>query len=206
LKTIQVIDHFLSDPKKLQQEAAKIKYSPNPVDNSNIVSGRSVYASKLEKKIMLTCGAKKISWGTQSGTFRITTKKHIRNTQNGFLAHSDGNINFISLLYLSRPYECHGGTAFYRHKKTGLEGLYNTTAIVKVLQKFSISIDSLFKLLANDSKQPHKWIQTDFIHMKFNRLLVFNGGLFHSAVFNFDKVAKSNKRLLFTCYGKNSNA
>ncbi len=87
-----------------------------------------------------------------------------------------------------QTHECHGGTAFYRHKESGLDGIHDLVKVNAFLQNSSMSWQELTDKLALDMRKPNKWIRTDFVQMKNNRLVTFNGRRFHSHVFDFKSV------------------
>ncbi|TWI04801.1 hypothetical protein IP90_00939 [Luteimonas cucumeris] len=87
--------------------------------------------------------------------------------------HSDRETgNHTCVCYLTDHEEV-SGTAFFRHKRTGLESM----------PSFAEMRDSgLMDELKSDmvSRDPDKWEQTDFVRGKKNRALIFNAPLFHS--------------------------
>jgi hypothetical protein len=147
-----------------------------------------------------------IKWGPGSGTFRTTTENDADRTKNSLFVHSDGVTDFVSLLYLNKPEDCHGGTAFYRHIPSGLDGFHDLKKVSLYLEKANISLKELVSIVETDARDSSKWMQVDMIRMKYNRLIAYNGRIFHSHVFDFNKVNKNAKRLTFVCFGTRSTA
>jgi hypothetical protein len=88
----------------------------------------------------------------------------------GFSApHADPSY-FSGVIYLNTPEECSGGTAFYRNKKTGLEYSLFTEKDNPVLNNHEYLTDS-----------NKDWELIDIIEMKYNRFVMYQGNIFHSA-------------------------
>ena len=52
-------------------------------------------------------------------------------------------------------------------------------------KRLNMDIDDLINLLEEDSKKRDKWIEIDRIGNKFNRLVAYPSGAFHSATKHF---------------------
>lgn len=90
--------------------------------------------------------------------------------------HSDNECDtFAAVLYLNPPDQCQGGTAFWRHKETGLTG-FNDSEI----RKAGKSPLGILKKLEKDWNDGSKWEQTGMADMAFNRLIVYPCETFHS--------------------------
>lgn len=96
--------------------------------------------------------------------------------------HIDGvdMLNAAMVLYLNKPEECVGGTAFYRHKKTGFE-------ILNTQDQFTSTFNNdRGKLTRNDytdfvTESNEEWELIDMIEMKYNRMVIYPPNVFHSA-------------------------
>jgi Family of unknown function (DUF6445) len=194
------MDDFMRDPQLMRREARILHYSQSPLNPSNFISQKSKYAGSIYRRL-IGIPRRSVNWDVGSGTYRTTDLKQVQRTRNQFFAHSDGITDFVALLYLSLPAECHGGTAFFRHKKTGLQGFHDDKAVQKAMAHLGICFEELANLVEGDARVPSKWVQTDLIQMKYNRMIVYNGRVFHSHVFDFKSVRKGSERLTFACYG-----
>lgn len=86
-------------------------------------------------------------------------------------AHSDsfmGSLGTI-VIYMNKPEHCQGGTAFLRHKATGLEVWDKKTP------------PALTKKLDADVSDPSKWETVFFVPMKENRATIYSGKLLHQS-------------------------
>lgn len=96
--------------------------------------------------------------------------------------HSDFGIDgaeWASVLYLSTPEQDSqqsGGTAFWRHKATGLRGLPDNPGLL-VATGFT---DDIIKQIDSDGFDETNWKLEMFTSMKSNRLIVYPSSLFHS--------------------------
>ena len=100
--------------------------------------------------------------------FRVTNE----DTEQAYI-HSDRETgNWTCVCYLSE-HEQPSGTAFFRHKPTGL---------IEMPSFQEMKDMGIFEELKADivSRDPDKWEQIDYVEGKFNRALIFYAPLFHS--------------------------
>jgi len=87
--------------------------------------------------------------------------------------HSDRETgNHTCIAYLSE-HEQESGTAFFKHKRTGLTEMPSFAEMDET---------GIFDELKADmvSRDPGKWVQTDYVRGAYNRALIFKAPLFHS--------------------------
>lgn len=111
--------------------------------------------------------------------------------------HTD-EANFAFSIFLTPPEECLGGTAFYRHKKTGLQLFPITkacqqkraTLMKDTLKKHQLkNQEELTTIIYKDKSKESSfvadsnedWELVQILEMKFNRLILHEADLFHSA-------------------------
>jgi len=113
------------------------------------------------------------------GRFRImlaTSHSHLK-------VHVDDGADWSGLIYLNPDTQCAGGTAFYRHRRTGL---YAPPPTRSDGAPESFSTTSTRKILEDDTLDESAWERVMFVAMKFNRLILFRGSrLFHSHTHGF---------------------
>ena len=205
---IIVIDDFFKSPELLEEESKTIKYMA-PKDLSRYMSVKSKYAAGFHRKLNAIAKDKKITkdkikWlSKESASYRKISYDQVTKNNVGFYAHSDFLAsNFIALLYLNRSADCHGGTGFYSHKETGLQEIhYNSKPALAVMKKMGIDGNELWAMLLKDARDSSKWELTQLVKMKYNRMLIYNGTLFHSHVLDFSEKQKAIQRLTFACAG-----
>lgn len=89
--------------------------------------------------------------------------------------HSDRETgNYTCVAYLSE-HEDEYGTAFFRHKPTGLIEMPSFQEMKDLGIMESLSEDMI-------SRDPDKWEQIAYVQGKYNRALIFEAPLFHSRV------------------------
>ena len=87
--------------------------------------------------------------------------------------HSDRESgNYTCIAYLT-DHEEESGTAFFRHKRTGLIEMPSFVEMQATGVMDEIKEDMV-------SRDPDKWEQLDFVRGAYNRALIFNAPLFHS--------------------------
>lgn len=116
----------------------------------------------------------------------------------GGAPHCDQCI-LAAVVYLNTPEECSGGTAFYRHRKTGLESLPRhpffeadvKQRIVPIAQKFGcnslrefaeevVFAEDQFQKEAHMTESNEFWEKLDDVAMAYNRLVFYEGKVFHA--------------------------
>jgi hypothetical protein len=93
--------------------------------------------------------------------------------------HCDHWNSWAAVIYLTPDAPLTGGTGLYKHKSTGL---YRTP----LLPDGSINediMDGIWKE-ANDYT---KWDLVDFVHNKYNRMVIYRGDMFHASLDYFGK-------------------
>ena len=114
--------------------------------------------------------------------------------------HADGLGILAGIVYLNPPHQCRGGTAFYRHRSTGLIDVPTRTTrrLAAIMQEEKLrSLDQLVRWMTREKPQKAgvrsrrtlelvtdstpEWELVRCIEMKFNRMVLYFGSLFHSA-------------------------
>lgn len=178
-----VIDDFYQNPEAVRKLALNADYKD--VTQLNYPGFQSVksYSSaalveKFEKILRRSLDANPVQ--STFGKFRIM----LRETGSRLKVHLDGGCDWTGVLYLNLPEDCQGGTAFYRHRRTGLEG---RVPMGRVRSLGFQDWDSLERsIIEPDTLDATAWEQTMYIGMKFNRLVLFKGNeLFHCHTHSF---------------------
>jgi hypothetical protein len=107
--------------------------------------------------------------------------------------HFDGFCDFAAVLYLSRPEDCQGGTSFWRHRRSGLEYApqKDDPRSAALLEPFAARDEwHLISKMMKDglaevgpgyiTKSNGCWERIDVVEMRCNRLVMYDGRLFHS--------------------------
>jgi len=119
--------------------------------------------------------------------------------------HSDDICaQFASVLYLNKPDQCWGGTAFWQHTQKHIDRLPSRAE----LAFHNIDADKFYASMNVEWKQLFLWDQIGFVPMRFNRFITYPTCLFHSR-FPFEAFGKGPEdgRLIWICfYDWESNA
>ncbi len=177
IQKIIVVDSFYAGPFRVRDVALRADYMDvRSMNYPGFQSCRSFFSKSLKNEFAELIGESlaiepnKLTFGKFRAMFGSTGTR--------LKVHVDGAADWTGLIYLNLLEQCRGGTAFYRHKKTGLEGppaQYQAEALgLTDPQEFeSIIVEA-------DTLNSEAWEQTTFVGMRFNRLLLFRGNeLFH---------------------------
>ncbi len=182
LPSLLIIDDFLKNPERARSDALKLDF--------NAKSGRGNYAGRtsdkpLEINHLCDSVSKRLNApvrpanGTLHGHCRITLKRDRGRTG----VHIDP-CDYSGILFLNLPEQCRGGTDFFMHRRTRLDGIPRQTT--EILKAGYDSADSLIQNVVNkDTFHAERWLRTMRVPMRFNRLILFSPWLFHNAAPGF---------------------
>lgn len=169
--TFQVIDGFCDDLPRVIASAKAAgfdRWSPNRGEvGSSVYDGMGFWGDHALMIRALT-GHLSAHVIPNATFFRVTNV----GTERAYI-HSDRETGaHTCVAYLSEHVE-ESGTAFYRHKRTGLLAMPSFD---------EMKADGIFEELRADmvSRDPEKWELVDMVRGRFNRALVFPAPLFHS--------------------------
>lgn len=192
--TVVFIDDFLTDPEALRDAAAASRFEPCPGHTEGKgypglrAPAPAAYSAALtalmEPLIRLNFGVPQaLPLRKSDCSFSLTTTAPQALGPLQRTPHFDASTphHMAVLLYLCGPE--HGGTAFYRHRATGLQ---QVTA-----QNRERFLDIYYDELNAHPPPPRYFADSDaqfeFLGMlpaRFNRLAIYPGSLLHSAVVN----------------------
>lgn len=110
--------------------------------------------------------------------------------------HADEWNHWAGVLYLTPDAPVSGGTGIFKHKETGL---------YKIPRLSDGTIDRvLTNKIYNDAGDISKWEMIDYIGNVYNRLVIYQGDLFHSAMGYFGS-NKEDGRLFQTFFFDTTN-
>lgn len=121
--------------------------------------------------------------------FRVTN----RGMEKAYI-HSDRESgNHTCVAYLTEHTE-DSGTAFFMHKRTGLREMPSFAEMAERGILDEMKADMV-------SRDPDKWVQTDYVRGALNRALIFRAPLFHSR-FPLEGIGQSpdEGRLVWACH------
>ena len=166
-----VVDNFCNYLEQVKESALEAGFStwlPNKGEvGSSIYEGMGFWGDHSLMLRSLIFATEKVCV-PNSMFFRVTNE----DTERAYI-HSDRESGqHTCVVYLSE-HEQEYGTAFYRHKRTGL------IEMPSFLEMHDMGI--LEELKADMvSRDPDKWEQIGYVEGKYNRALIFDAPLFHS--------------------------
>jgi hypothetical protein len=180
---VLVIDDFYQNPDAVRALALNADYKDVTQLNYPGFQSLKTYSSQvLVQKFENLLGRRLAVDPAEKtfGKFRIMLKE----TGSRLKVHLDGLSDWTGVLYLNPPETCEGGTAFYRHRKTGLEGPASQEKIKELGFANWASLER--SIIEPDTLDASAWEETMFVGMKYNRLLLFKGNeLFHCHTHSF---------------------
>jgi len=176
-RNLIIVDDFLDHPDLVRAYALEQQY--HRLGGKNW-PGRDSVKTHGEKEMTAACSE---VVGEQLTTNSLNKCSYFRITKEGQYGkqhiHFDPNPGLIwaGVLYLTPTFHPTGGTKFWKHKGTGWE----TAPSNEEGAKYGIkSHNDMFEFLNTEGKDESKWICTDNIGFKYNRLVMFNPFLWHS--------------------------
>ena len=165
-----IIDGFYTNPDEvrdyiLTQEFNVTGNFPGKRTEPILNESTKEYISKLISP------AGEIEWADNkeyNGSFQYTTKNDTS------WIHADEHNHWAGVLYLTPNAPLNSGTGIFKHKETGL---------YKIPRMVDGSIDrELTNKIYNDAGDISKWELVNYIGNVYNRLVIYQGDLFHTSL------------------------
>ena len=187
-KNLIIIDNFYQNVDKTREFilTQPFNITGNFPGKRTISYANDIIKKRFEKEI----GKEITYWSNNdyNGSFQYTT-----GDMNSWV-HRD-RTTWAGILYLTPDAPLSSGTAFFRHKKTGIEDI----------SEYNKSDEIIKKELDNDSNNINKWDMIDYVGNKYNRLVLFRGTRNHRSMDYFGKDKNDGRlfQLWFFNTGKN---
>lgn len=200
--TTLIVDDFFKNPDHIRSEALSLEYPES--DSSGNYPGRNantrLQIGGIEQTISSLVHERLApQMNTAHGRPRLALEGEIGVCD----VHIDFN-HWSGIVYLSRPEDCKDGTHFFRHRKTGWDRapVFPGEAEAAGYKDGRTAIETI---LQADARRPEAWERTHTVPMKFNRLVLFRGYLWHDAGVSFG-VTKDDGRLILPLFFSNIEA
>jgi hypothetical protein len=176
---VVVRDDFYSDPLAVYRAASTADYY-EPEGYTGFHSRNVYHEPGIRRRIEQLLGVKITRWDTDShecnGVFYQGFARGERKETPG--VHSDTPFDDITLvIYLTPGLPADCGTSLWQHKRTGL----CEPPTVSDARRLKCKLSALRDELERDSKKRARWIETDRLGYRFNRMVAYPSGLLHSA-------------------------
>lgn len=168
--TSVAVDNFHPSPDAISRVARTLSYEEHEYDGHPFKGIAGGYSPEgAEQLISSILGKVKIDMEY----FRLGVGNDITN-----YIHADNGISqWAAVWYLSTPPPgVIAGTAFWKHKELGLDRMPNQ----EWLTQNAMTADEVVAILIRDNMDESKWEMAGLIGQKYNRIAIYQTGLFHS--------------------------
>jgi len=173
-----IVDNFYTKPERVRERAlasafADIAKTDFPGYASRVHLDTAMLRTRFSELVgsQLSIDAARFSWGS----FRFITKESGQRPT----VHADAAVDWAGMVYLTADAPMCAGTAFFRHKETGLEAPPTNRQARALGYADASEFDD--KVIRRDKVDFSKWERTTVIAPVFNRLILFRGGEFYHA-------------------------
>lgn len=177
MQQIIVCDGFYSNPQQMRSLFSTLDYAKNENILGGSICPMNFANEEMLSQIHLYLGAPEntFEFVEGSGTFVINQKDQL-SSQKICTNFPDISTQWIGIICLSEAEEPHF-LKFYRNKRTGWDGVPNS--IDQLLKENIQSFDD-FQMFVSSENQNGEWVETSRVEYKFNQLILFRPGSFHS--------------------------
>ncbi len=173
-----IVDDFYSKPEAVRAFALRARYADiSPTDYPGFASKETIDSRGIGERFAQLIGSplnidlSRFTWGG----FRFITAESGKKPK----VHADTAVDWAGMVYLTPDAPVSAGTAFYRHRATGLD----TPPTDRQARAWDYADAAEFddKVIRADKGELSKWEQIAHIAPVFNRLILFRGGEFYHA-------------------------
>ncbi|MCC6369616.1 MAG: hypothetical protein IT236_01285 [Bacteroidia bacterium] len=190
-----VKDNFYNQPETVYKAAMQAEYY-EPEHATGFRSKEVYHEQGVKQKLEKILGIKITRWDTdpleENGVFYQGFADGNRKEVPG--VHSDEPYNDMTIVvYLTPnlPFDC--GTSLWQHKQSGLFD----PAMPADARRLKMKLSDLRQQLEKESMQREKWNEVDRVGYRFNRMVAYPSGVFHSATRHYGQ-DNTNGRLYQT--------
>jgi len=162
---MMIIDGFLTtyDELKAYSKSADFSTIVNPVDGVNYPHICADIPDAIRAELL---GKLTEFLGKEPENVTMFMRQSPEGCHVPHIAHTDNSMGLYSfMLYMN---DAEGGTAFIRHRETGI--------------MYAPESQDMVDFIVSDQNSPEKWALVDMAHMKENRAVIFDAGKFHCAM------------------------
>ncbi|WP_143742942.1 DUF6445 family protein [Maricaulis sp. W15] len=195
-----IIDDFLPEPERVRQAALSLTYPPRP-ERASYPGRNAATALNLDgiEQLVGQIVHERVAPAPQSS--HAVPRLALDGDGSRASVHIDFN-HWSAMIFLTRPEHCVGGTHFFRHRATGWDRapVFPGEAEAK---GFKNADDAVRSILAADQQDRSKWEETMIAPMRYNRIVLFRGYMWHDAGVSFGDTPE-NGRLILPLFFENT--
>lgn len=190
-----IVDDFIDEPFALRKAALDLTYGNRSGAFPGRNSDQRINISGLDQQVSRLVGEPLRSLPAPQSHAKC--RLSLADDKGRGKVHVDP-AHWSGILYLSRPEDCHGGTEFFRHLRTGTERApYDDAEAARY--GYATVREMVRGVLDPDSLDDSKWEMTMRVPMRFNRLILLRPWLWHTAGENFGDSVE-NGRLVYLMF------
>lgn len=189
MKCYSQFDNFAPDLEEVRQSVRSGGFSTQTGPDGAFYTGISLFQVPHWYDRISECVGSKII--PKLSAFRMNLQGELPHSW----VHSDDICaKFASVLYLNPREQCYGGTAFWKHRKLGIDRL-------PAWEELNGTAETFYKQMDSDWKDLSLWEQIDFVPMVSNRFITYPTCFFHSR-FPFEGFGSGPEdgRLIWICF------
>lgn len=166
-----VVDDFLPDPEKVRDDFKSLEFYDMRGPDRELYKRINVRNPREFNGLIEKAVGRPVEQD-----YSIARLNYAGENPNNAIHSDNGYSEFAAVLYLSRPEDCKGGTAFWRHKHTGFPGWPTD----KEVRRIGKSPTRVWDQIMATWNEPDAWEQTGLAEMKFGRAIFYPTKSFHS--------------------------
>ena len=187
---VRVVDGFLAHPAEVRRHALGCSFEAERGAYPGARAPVDFPSAEIIDRIEHLTG-----WELEAASarlsFSIVTRSGREIQAHQRTPHVDAT-DVAGVLYLNPPEQCRGGTAFYRHRASGLEAMPSRAEgrVVELMRDRGLwTLGQLAQWLMTPpadeasgflTRSTPDWELMSLVPMRFNRLVLYEGALFHS--------------------------
>lgn len=165
-ESMRVVDDFLIDPMVIRNNAIQQGFADQEFQGSTYHTVNTNIPEEVQYAI-------EAAYGRAIKIHVAAFRQGKKNSPIHNLVHADNSCaQMAAVLYLNKPEDCVGGTAFWTHEQTGWDKMPSDIE----LRKAGYTLESFGK----EWHEKEKWKLTSICGMRFNRVVFYSTEAFHS--------------------------
>ena len=196
--TFLVVDDFLDNAEALREHALSLDYPPLEGQFPGRNSKQRINIEGLTEAVSTILG-ERLAPAPPPQSHAKSRLTFASDKARGRV-HVDES-HWSSILYLSRPDDCRGGTEFFRHRATGLDRFPFTREELDA-HGFPTTAEAHAALIERDGTDESAWELLMNVPMRFNRLLLLRPWLFHTAGPGFGDRPENGRLVYLTFFNQ----
>jgi len=189
-RSVIIVDDFYDRPDQVRRAAVSLAYPPHagPLTFPGRNSQQKIEPPGLTQAISGIVG-EALTPAKGAGAFHCFFRVTLAGEPSRYKVHVDPNrLAWVGVVYLSKPEDCQGGTAFFRHR-----GLASDRTPTSAAELEALGVSSIAEVLQRDGNDDSAWEEVMTLPMRYNRAVLYRPWLWHSAGPAFGKTPEDGR-------------